>query len=161
VLRPYGKIVKNHTIPYGALVDVSVELRNAHYSSGYKNDEWLPELPCPPQDDKQVCLEEELYRKEISEIVKKILDPWNDKGILTRREAKVLQLRFGIYTDHECTLDEIGQMFNLTRERIRQIESKAKRRLKHPSIGLREVFDPDGWYKTTIKKIENIKEKNI
>ncbi len=54
-------------------------------------------------------------------------------GSLPPREAKVLRLRFGIemYTDH--TLDEIGKQFDVTRERIRQIEAKGLRRLRHPS----------------------------
>lgn len=52
---------------------------------------------------------------------------------LTPREEKVLRLRHGLDGDGEKTLEEIGQMFNLTRERIRQIESKAIRKLRHPS----------------------------
>lgn len=51
---------------------------------------------------------------------------------LTEREEKILRLRYGLDDDHPRTLEEIGQMFNLTRERIRQIESKALRKLKHP-----------------------------
>ena len=52
---------------------------------------------------------------------------------LTPREERVLRMRFGIgtYTDH--TLEEVGQQFSVTRERIRQIEAKALRKLKHPS----------------------------
>ena len=52
---------------------------------------------------------------------------------LTEREEKVLRLRFGL-DDGQCrTLEEVGQIFNVTRERIRQIEAKALRKLKHPS----------------------------
>ncbi|GAA0177577.1 hypothetical protein SH2C18_07770 [Clostridium sediminicola] len=51
---------------------------------------------------------------------------------LTEREEKILRLRYGLDDDHPRTLEEIGQIFNLTRERIRQIESKALRKLKHP-----------------------------
>ena len=51
---------------------------------------------------------------------------------LEPRMAKVLRLRFGIDTGEPMTLEEVGQLFNLTRERIRQIESKALRRLNHP-----------------------------
>ena len=52
---------------------------------------------------------------------------------LTEREQKVLELRFGLQGDEPETLDEIGQRFRLTRERIRQIEAKALARLRHPS----------------------------
>ncbi|MFQ5906872.1 MAG: RNA polymerase sigma factor RpoD [bacterium] len=54
-------------------------------------------------------------------------------GTLSRREQKVLQLRFGL--DNECprTLEEVGLIFNVTRERVRQIEAKALRKLRHPT----------------------------
>ena len=52
---------------------------------------------------------------------------------LTPREEKVLRLRFGVGEDSEHTLEEVGQKFAVTRERIRQIESKALRKLRHPS----------------------------
>jgi len=52
---------------------------------------------------------------------------------LTYREKRVLELRFGIATGHPHTLEEVGKEFGVTRERIRQIEAKALRKLKHPS----------------------------
>ncbi len=52
---------------------------------------------------------------------------------LTPREERVLRMRFGIGTNSDHTLEEVGQQFNVTRERIRQIEAKALRKLKHPS----------------------------
>ena len=52
---------------------------------------------------------------------------------LTPREEKVLRLRFGIGDGCEHTLEEVGQDFEVTRERIRQIEAKALRKLRHPS----------------------------
>ena len=54
-------------------------------------------------------------------------------GTLTAREAKVLMMRFGIGERTDHTLEEVGQEFNVTRERVRQIEVKALRKLKHPS----------------------------
>lgn len=54
-------------------------------------------------------------------------------GTLTEREQKVLQLRFGILDGRARTLEEVGKEFNVTRERIRQIEAKALRKLRHPS----------------------------
>jgi RNA polymerase primary sigma factor len=52
---------------------------------------------------------------------------------LSAREAQVLRLRFGIGGKNECTLDEVGKQFNVSRERIRQIEQEALQRLRHPS----------------------------
>jgi RNA polymerase primary sigma factor len=54
---------------------------------------------------------------------------------LTERERKVLVLRFGLEDGHQRTLEEVGQEFGVTRERIRQIEAKALRKLRHPSRG--------------------------
>ena len=52
---------------------------------------------------------------------------------LTPREERILRMRFGIGTTSDHTLEQVGQQFSVTRERIRQIEAKALRRLKHPS----------------------------
>ena len=54
-------------------------------------------------------------------------------GTLTEREADVLRMRFGMYDGRTHTLEEVGQIFGVTRERIRQIEAKAIRKLRHPS----------------------------
>ena len=62
---------------------------------------------------------------------------------LTPREEKVLRLRFGLDDGHQRTLEEVGREFNVTRERIRQIEAKALRKLRHPSRSkkLRDYLD--------------------
>ena len=62
---------------------------------------------------------------------------------LTAREERVLRMRFGIGTNTDHTLEEVGQQFSVTRERIRQIEAKASRKLKHPrrSSKLRSFLD--------------------
>ena len=62
---------------------------------------------------------------------------------LTPREAKVLRMRFGIDMNTDHTLEDVGKQFGVTRERIRQIEAKALRKLKHPSRAekLREFLD--------------------
>jgi RNA polymerase primary sigma factor len=52
---------------------------------------------------------------------------------LTPREEKILRMRFGIDMNTDHTLDEVGKQFNVTRERIRQIEAKALRKLRHPT----------------------------
>jgi DNA-binding CsgD family transcriptional regulator len=54
-------------------------------------------------------------------------------ALLTPREERVLRMRFGIGMNTDHTLEEVGQRFSVTRERIRQIEAKALRKLKHPS----------------------------
>src|SRR5260370_2888409 len=54
-------------------------------------------------------------------------------ALLTAREERVLRMRFGIGINNDHTLEEVGQPFSVTRERIRQIEAKALRKLKHPS----------------------------
>ena len=61
------------------------------------------------------------------EVVKEVLDS------LTPREAKVLRMRFGVEMSTDHTLEEVGKQFDVTRERIRQIEAKALRKLRHPS----------------------------
>ena len=63
----------------------------------------------------------------LRDVTKDILDT------LTPREAKVLRMRFGIEMSTDHTLEEVGKQFDVTRERIRQIEAKALRKLRHPS----------------------------
>ena len=141
--RPYGKINKGQTIPYGSMVNAGYELRKAYYYSGYKNDDEFPELPYPPQPTEYVCPEEELCRKEVSAFVQELLD------VLTPRESKVLRFRFGIGLGSDSTLDEIAEMYDLTQERIRQIQMKAIRKLKNPELKLAEVFWPEDLYQPT------------
>ena len=54
-------------------------------------------------------------------------------GTLTSRERRVLQLRFGLIDGHQRTLEEVGIRVGVTRERIRQVEANALRKLRHPS----------------------------
>lgn len=71
--------------------------------------------------------EEEVLNEDLNEQVRKVLDS------LTLRESQVMRLRFGINDGRSRTLEEVGKEFGLTRERIRQIEQKALRKLRHPS----------------------------
>ena len=77
-----------------------------------------------------------IYQSMLKEKINEIL------STLTPREARIIRLRFGIDQNHPYTLEELGQKFGLTRERIRQIEGKALRRLRHPnrSHALREYI---------------------
>ena len=58
---------------------------------------------------------------------------WGVLETLTPREQMVLRLRFGLDDGRQRTLEEVGKEFNVTRERIRQIEAKALRKLRHPT----------------------------
>jgi RNA polymerase sigma factor (sigma-70 family) len=70
---------------------------------------------------------EDIYEAaEFKEVMKDVLDS------LTRRERKILRLRFGIGMNHDHTLEEISKIMNLTRERIRQLEAKALRKMRYP-----------------------------
>jgi RNA polymerase primary sigma factor len=82
---------------------------------------------------------EEATNLGLSETVKEVLSG------LTPREAKVLRMRFGIDLNTDHTLEEVGKQFDVTRERIRQIEAKALRKLRHPSRSeqLRSFLDLD------------------
>ncbi|WP_018413211.1 RNA polymerase sigma factor RpoD [Methyloversatilis thermotolerans] len=75
----------------------------------------------------------------LRDITKEVLDS------LTPREAKVLRMRFGIEMNTDHTLEEVGKQFDVTRERIRQIEAKALRKLRHPSRSekLRSFLDTE------------------
>ena len=78
-------------------------------------------------DDEAVSPEQALILHEMRQVSGRILSS------LTAREERIIRMRFGIGIDSDHTLEEIGQQFGVTRERIRQIEAKALRRLKHPS----------------------------
>ena len=77
----------------------------------------------------------------LRDVCKDVLD-----DTLTLREAKVLRMRFGIEMNTDHTLEEVGKQYNVTRERIRQIEAKALRKLRHPSRSekLRSFFEGEG-----------------
>lgn len=112
---------------------------------------WTPlSLESPVGDDEDsefgMFVEDEItpppsqsaYENMLHEKVDEVLNT------LSPREARILRMRFGLNHDRPYTLEEVGQKFGLTRERIRQIEGKALRRLRHPCRArqLREYFDP-------------------
>ncbi len=78
-------------------------------------------------DDKQVSPYEATSKQMLRENIEEVLSALSD------REAKVLKMRFGLQGNKTMTLEEVGKKFGVTRERIRQIEAKALRKLKHPS----------------------------
>jgi RNA polymerase sigma factor (RpoD-like family) len=73
-------------------------------------------------------MNESMMRHEIWEVLGDVLTP---------REKDVISLRYGLTTSEPCTLEEVGNMFNLSRERVRQIQSKAMRKLRRPHIAKR------------------------
>ena len=100
---------------------------------------WLPlSLESPVGDDEEselgMFIEDELTPTPAQSVYQSMLKEKIDEvlGTLTPREARILRLRFGLDTGVPYTLEEVGEKFGLTRERIRQIEGKALRRLRHP-----------------------------
>ena len=82
--------------------------------------DFIPDSDAPAPEDKAAYM---LLREQLIDVL----------DTLTPREAKVLKLRFGLEDGRSRTLEEVGGEFNVTRERIRQIEAKALRKLRHPS----------------------------
>lgn len=78
------------------------------------------------EDKKFVSPQNQVFNLDLQEQTRKIL------SFLTPREEKVLRMRFGIGEPRDHTLEEVGDSFNVTRERIRQIEAKALRKLRQP-----------------------------
>jgi len=79
------------------------------------------------EDKKSILPEDSLKKSLLKQSMEEVL------GTLSEKEAKIIRARFGIDTGYPKTLAEVGKMFNITRERVRQIEVKAIRRLRHPS----------------------------
>ena len=81
------------------------------------------------------CVEDEVIENPVDYITRVVLREQLDEVLdtLTDREENVLRLRFGLDDGKMRTLEDVGKVFNVTRERIRQIEAKALRKLRHPS----------------------------
>jgi RNA polymerase primary sigma factor len=102
-----------------------VALEHPVGDGGTEFGELLPDLQAVPPDA-------HVHRTEMANQLDRIL------GTLTPREQTVIRLRFGIGYDEPCTLEQVGQNLSVTRERIRQIEAKALKKLKTPAI--KEMF---------------------
>jgi len=121
------EIAKKMDLPVGKvrkIIKIAQEPISLETPIGEEEDSHLGDfiedkvMPSPPDAVIHINL-----REQIEEALKS----------LTEREAKVLKMRFGLGDGNEHTLEEVGQQFKVTRERIRQIEAKALRKLKHPS----------------------------
>jgi RNA polymerase primary sigma factor len=98
---------------------LSLELPIGEEGDGHLGD-FIEDRATPPPAD---AASRELLKAQLSKVLSELSD----------RERRVLLLRFGLEDDRPRTLEEVGKEFNLTRERIRQIEAKALRKLRHPS----------------------------
>lgn len=95
------------------------------------------------EDKNAVLPSEAAFQSNLRETTTRIL------STLTPREERVLRMRFGIGVNTDHTLEEVGQQFNVTRERIRQIEAKALRKLKHPTRSKKMISFLSGGTNTT------------
>jgi len=94
------------------------------------------------EDSNTLAPAEAALHDSMRDVVKDVLDS------LTPREAKVLRMRFGVEMSTDHTLEEVGKQFDVTRERIRQIEAKALRKMRHPSRSDKlKTFLEEDWSK--------------
>ncbi len=120
------KIIKISQVPFSLETPIGEE-ENSHLGDFIEDKG----IPSPPDTVIQINL-----REKIEEALKNH----------THREATILRMRFGLGDGNEHTLEEVGQQFNVTRERIRQIEEKALRKLRQPSSGRKlKSFISDYW----------------
>jgi len=116
--RPYGKVLKGHTHPYGSMVGITPELKSAIYHEGYARDEDMPELPRPPRDnsyDHTPELEDRIDAARLCELLA--------SNLKHKRHYPVMYMVEGL----DMTLDKVGNLYGVTRERIRQINRQALR----------------------------------
>ena len=149
-----GRVFKGKELPYGTLTmsPEDAPIRQVYYYYGYRRDEDMPPLPCIEPDDQMVDPEEEVARAELHRVIEETLDT------LPPRLAKILRLRFGIGMNHDLTLEEVGKAFKVSKERIRQLEAKALRLIKHPGRGLREAVFPEDAQRRRIEDQAKLRE---
>ena len=120
-------------------IGAEVELEPDRVREIFKIAQETTSLESPVGEDQESILgdfiPDESQLSPVDQASKQLLKDNLDEvlGSLTERESKVLKLRFGLEGTKQMTLEEVGKVFGVTRERIRQIEAKALRKLKHPS----------------------------
>ena len=120
-------------------IGAEVELDADRVREIFKIAQETTSLEAPVGEDQESILgdfiPDESQLSPVDQASKQLLKDHLDEvlGTLTERESKVLKLRFGLEGTKQMTLEEVGKVFGVTRERIRQIEAKALRKLKHPS----------------------------
>ena len=102
-----------------------MNLASLNVSVGDDQDDELEELL---EDTQQISVENQVVDSALSTEIEKVL------STLTAREDRVIRLRFGICGEDEHTLEQVGEILHLTRERVRQIENQAMRKLRNPKI---------------------------
>ena len=112
-------------------------------------EEKLLQIISPAKNQEIKVIEQEVKSK-LSEIL----------STLTPREEKILRMRFGIGMNTDHTLEEVGRKFFVTRERIREIEGKALRKLKHPTVAIKlmEAGAQDAFTRVNFKKINSYRK---
>lgn len=123
-LQEIGEVMEMHPQKVAEIIEVSqlpVSLESPISDEGdlFLSD-YIEDISAMGQDD---AASQQMLKEQIDEVL----------ATLTPRERIILTLRFGLENGRSRTLEEVGQQFELTRERIRQIEAKALRRLRHPS----------------------------
>ncbi|KAK4535385.1 hypothetical protein CDCA_CDCA04G1410 [Cyanidium caldarium] len=109
---------------------VSLETPVGQHDDDHRLGDMLPATSLSPDE----ALQKDSLRRDVARVL----------STLTKRERDVIRLRYGFVDGRAWTLEEIGQLFSVTRERIRQIEFKAMRKLRHPSRGiLLQGYAPD------------------
>lgn len=120
-------------------IGAEVELEPDRVREIFKIAQETTSLEAPVGEDQESILgdfiPDESQLSPVDQASKQLLKDHLDEVLatLTERESKVLKLRFGLEATKQMTLEEVGKVFGVTRERIRQIEAKALRKLKHPS----------------------------
>jgi RNA polymerase primary sigma factor len=144
-LNKIGRIARAHLHEFGVAADVAtlaakLELPEAKVRQIMRIAKEPVSFELPVGDEGEATLgdfiedahgiapHDAAVQQGLRDVVSEVLDG------LTAREAKVLRMRYGIDMSSDHTLEEVGRQFDVTRERIRQIEAKALRKLKHPSL---------------------------
>ena len=123
----FEEIAKRTKIPLDKVKEVLMQINEPiSFDTPIKADEDINLIDLV-EDKTSISPEAYVSKKQLIELLYEML------STLSEREEKMLRYRFGLEDDKEYTLDEIGRMFGLTRERVRQIIEKAIRRLKHPN----------------------------
>ena len=135
-IRPTDEMILESAPDFGS-IDRIRELRNIAELLNYNSLEEIDEKTEPgkeienniiflSKDDQEIGLDESVDKRDLKSSIDEVL------GTLTEREEKVLRLRFGLDDGRSQSLEEVGQAFKVTRERVRQIEAKGLRKLRHP-----------------------------